>query len=230
VTELRCLPQSGSGGEVVSGFFDREHAADLAREAAWYSGKWAGIYFIPNPLKTETLARRPNRAATGKPAGGMARDGDVLARLWLYLDVDPIRAKGHEHDSATDQEKARALRVADSARAFLRDCQWPAPLVLDSGNGWHLYYRLPASGMAGDVSALLKTVAALADDGHARVDVTVANPARVMKLPGTMACKGKSTKDRPHRPCSVIEVPNGWTPHDDQQRPPERPCPAGSAG
>ena len=140
VTEIRCLP--ARGGEVCSGFFDFANLEWLAREADLSSaaGRWTGVYFVPNPIKPAVLARRPNMAAINKPKGGLAKDADIDRRRWLFADVDPVRAKGHEHDCATDEEKARALVVADAARAFLRDAGFPAPLVVDSGNGWHLYY------------------------------------------------------------------------------------------
>lgn len=216
VTELRCLP--AAGGDVVSGFFDGEHLADLAREAAWYSGKWAGVYFVPNPLRPDVLKRRPNRAATGRPRGGLAKDDDVLVRRWLFVDGDPVRAKGHDHDAATEWEREAARAVVEAARAELRAEGLPDPVLVDSGNGWHLYYPIPAD--FGDVPAVLKGLAAVCDTPQATIDVRVGNPSRVMKIPGTMSCKGKPTPDRPHRVARVVEVPGGW-PHGQRvQRPP----------
>ena len=88
-----------------------------------------------------------------------------------------------------------------------------APLVVDSGNGWHLYYPLrPADDGAG-VPELLKLLAALHNTPHARIDTTVGNPARVMKCPGTLTRKGRASADRPYRYCRVIEIPEGWPNH-----------------
>jgi hypothetical protein len=38
------------------------------------------------------------------------------------------------------------------------------------------------------------------------VDATVTNPARLMKLPGTLAMKGSSTPDRPHRMAALLSA------------------------
>lgn len=45
-------------------------------------------------------------------------------------------------------------------------------------------------------------------DDQVGVDVTVFNPARIWKLYGTMARKGDSTPDRPHRK-SYIQIKGG---------------------
>ena len=39
------------------------------------------------------------------------------------------------------------------------------------------------------------------------IDLTVYNPARICKLYGTMARKGDSTVDRPHRRSCILETP-----------------------
>src|SRR5262249_32077297 len=55
----------------------------------------------------------------------------------------------------------------------------------------------------------------LSDDA-VKVDTSVSNAARIWKLYGTMACKGDSTPDRPHRMASILHVPGlmGKTPRD----------------
>lgn len=216
VTELRVLPFPG--GAVTSGFYDGSHIDAMAQEASYHSGSSAGVYFIPNPLKSTVLERRANKSSTGKPKkGGMASDADVVRRKWLMIDVDPTRAAGHDKESASVDEKVAAFALSDKVRDLLYIAGWLAPLVIDSGNGVHLYYRLPSDDpRTGEVPALLTALSVVfADPSHgAKIDTTIGNPARIMKLPGTRACKGVHSADRPHRMANVPgEVPPSWRDH-----------------
>src|SRR5207244_3408139 len=44
-------------------------------------------------------------------------------------------------------------------------------------------------------------------DGVVGVDLTTFNAARICKLYGTLACKGDSTPERPHRVARILEAP-----------------------
>ncbi len=60
VTELQALSAEQRYGnpKTVAGFFDAEHLDEMAAAAARLSGKSKGVYFIPNPLNPDPLARR----------------------------------------------------------------------------------------------------------------------------------------------------------------------------
>ena len=98
---------------------------------------------------------------------------------------------------------ARAIRLDLTGKG------WPQPIYADSGNGAHLLYRidLPAKD-AGLVERCLKPMAeGYADYAMVKVDTATANPARIWKLYGTLARKGHSTADRPHRLARLVDVP-----------------------
>lgn len=216
VTELRVLPFPG--GAVTSGFYDGNHLDAMAHEASYHSGSSAGVYFIPTPLKSTVLERRPNKSSSGKPKkGGMASDADVVRRKWLMIDVDPTRAAGHDKESASVAEKVAAFALSDKVRELLNGAGWLPPLAVDSGNGVHLYYRLPTDDpRTGEVPALLTALSVVfGDPAHgAKIDTTIGNPARIMKLPGTRACKGTHSQERPHRLANIHgEVPATWKDH-----------------
>ena len=63
----------------------------------------------------------------------------LCERRWLLIDVDPERPSGI---SATDAEKAAAQKKAREIYRFLKERGWPEPVVADSGNGYHLLYRI----------------------------------------------------------------------------------------
>lgn len=206
VTELRALGVLFARGQrphVESGYFDDPEA--LIREAVRLAPAARGIYIVPNTVNPALLARARNRA---RPVGAddpLTSDGDVMARRWLLVDLDPRRPAGI---SSTDAEHEAALTRAREVRAALAAEGWPEPLLADSGNGAHLLYRVDLAADDGSlVRGALETLAFRFDDDLVAVDQKVFNPARIWKLYGTTARKGDDTPDRPHRLARILEVP-----------------------
>jgi hypothetical protein len=54
---------------------------------------------------------------------------------------------------------------------------------------------------------LREVLGARYSDADVKVDEATANPARICKLYGTMACKGDSMPARPHRRSALLEIP-----------------------
>lgn len=205
VIEVRALEVKRSGRpHTEAGFYDCDHLHDLARDALNLSRFAKGVYFTLNPLCPDLLARRCNRIDWAGE-GELAKDRDVLRRRWLLIDADPVR---DPLISASDQEKERARHTALAVRDFLRARSWPDPVLADSGNGFHLLYRIdqPADD-GGAVERILRALAARFDDEHVKIDRKVFNAARICKLPGTWARKGDHTPTRPHRRAELLEVP-----------------------
>jgi hypothetical protein len=206
VVELRAIGvQRGAGRpHVEAGFFDAAHFKDMAAAALRVSPFAKGVYATLNPLNPDLLARRANRIAWAND-GELAKDKDVLARRWLLVDADPVR---DPLISATDAEKAEARAVVLAVREHLSGHEWPEPVFADSGNGYHLLYRI--DGPADDGGAVQRLLAALGDrfdTPRVKIDRTVYNPSRICKLPGTLARKGDHTPGRPHRRARVLEGP-----------------------
>lgn len=80
-------------------------------------------------------------------------------------------------------------------------------MLLDSGNGFHLWYAidLPADD-GGLVQRCLQALAARHNTPKAKVDTSIYNAARIAKIPGTWARKGDDTPERLHRLAKVLEV------------------------
>jgi hypothetical protein len=173
---------------------------------AWFrpSGTAKGVYFMMNPIKPDLLARRCNRVDVAAN-DDCTKDKDILCRRWLLVDADPVRDK---KISATDAEKAKSLEVIQAVGDYLRGQGWPDAILCDSGNGYHRLYRvdLPADD-GGVVKRILKALARRFDTPEVEIDKSVFNPARICKLPGTLARKGDNMPARPHRLARVLEVP-----------------------
>ena len=135
-----------------------------------------------------------------------ASDLDVEKRNWMLIDIDPQRPSGV---SATDAEKEQARRVSLDICSHLTDRGWPQPIWVDSGNGYHLLYGvdLPRDD-GGRIRTILALLAERFDTAAVKVDRSVHNPARICKLPGTLARKGAHTPDRPHRRAKILEGPS----------------------
>ena len=111
--------------------------------------------------------------------------------------------------SSTDEEKQAALDRVNAVRQQMTEWHWPAPILADSGNGWHLLYRIdqPVDD-GGLVERCLKALDQRFSDSQVKIDTTVHNPARITKCYGTWARKGDSTPTRPHRQSRILEVPD----------------------
>ena len=164
----------------------------MARDALRLGRGAKGVYFLLNPLPTEW---------NGTPA----TDEDIVQRRWLLVDCDPKR-KGTV--SSTDAEKSLAEAKAKAVHAFLKELGWPRPIIADSGNGWHLLYRIDLPGKDEKlVWRVLKVLDQRFSDGAVDIDVTVGNASRICKLYGTVAAKSENTPERPHRVSKIVRIP-----------------------
>ncbi len=201
VFEVRVL---GSRFGTESGYFNDPAAAAAA--IGEVDGKVPAVYVTLNPCLPDLLSRTCNRLQ--RHARETTRDDDILRRSNLLIDVDAQRPSGI---SATDEEHALALARTEAIRDYLCNVEgWPEPLVIDSGNGGHLWFAIdlpnnPESRQL--VERVLKALHAVFSDDRVHVDTGVSNAARITKLPGTMVCKGDHTPERPHRPSCVVSAP-----------------------
>jgi hypothetical protein len=183
--ELRALP--GGACRVAEGD-DLDAAADAAMSLSDRQ-----VYYSLNPIKAD--ATRANKTT-------------VTHRRWFLIDIDTIRPKDV---SATDAEKAAGYDVAAKITGHLLDRGWPAPLIVDSGNGWHLLYRvnLPNEKLTQEIlKAALGGLAREFDGPAAVVDTATHDAPRISKLPGTYARKGPDMSDRPHRMARIVYEPD----------------------
>lgn len=204
VVELRVL---GSGRGTISGFYDDTGA--FARDAARWSGRSGGVYWTINPVNPALLARASNRLREYVDRGQTTSDQDVIRRRFLPLDLDPVRPAGV---GATHREHCEALalqgRIAGSD--FMAKLGSPEPVEMDSGNGSYLLYPLDLPNDEDSREMVKRCLEALAirfDCEGARVDRSIYNASRILRVPGTLNRKGDPTPERPHRRAILTAVP-----------------------
>ena len=203
VFEVRILKTRRA---TVSGYFD--DIAVAAKAVVVWDGQAPGIYTTVNPVNPVLLARSNNHLR--EYADTATADADIVRRTRLYIDIDPTRPAGM---SSTDQEHDAALTRAQQIIGYLSSLGWRLPLFVDSGNGAQVDYAIDLPNDLESkalVEGVLKRIASKFDDDKVVVDTTSANAARIVKISGTLACKGDSTPDRPHRRSRIISRPEAF--------------------
>ncbi|BDI29422.1 hypothetical protein CCAX7_14730 [Capsulimonas corticalis] len=204
VIEIRVLESSK---KTTAGYYD--DFAKAADDVRRFDGKCA-VYSVLNTVNPSVLGRICNRLEACPEA--TTSDKDIVRRRWLMVDFDPVRPKGisstnAEHDAARDRAKI--------VRDYLHRKGFTEPVIADSGNGWHLLYRLdlPNDNETRDLlSQCLEALDLLFGDDVVGVDNTTFNSSRICKLYGTVSTKGDSTPDRPHRRARIHRVPETLAP------------------
>jgi P4 family phage/plasmid primase-like protien len=199
IHEVRTKTEAG----ILAGYFDSEAAALSAVECLGdYAAAWATL----NPLSADALtADTIINPAELVRSYNTAADAHVGRREWLLLDFDPPRPAG---TNSTDAEKVAAHQQAEQCHDALTAMGWPVPWVIDSGNGFHLRYRINLPNDAashGLVRSLLHSLAGR----YLMLDTTNHNAARVAKLPGTWTRKGEHSTERPHRVSASLSEGSG---------------------
>lgn len=203
VFEVRAIGERK--GQIDSGFFDDPAQAANALVSAG-TGYYKGIYFTPNPVNPDLLARSYNRIKQWVPQGSTTSDNDITRRRWLMVDLD---ARRPAHISATVEEQAATLKTARTIAAVLSTFYgFPDPMITDSGNGCWLMYRMDEENsdeVRDELHNFLRILKAQYDSPAVEIDVTVYNASRISRVPGTWARKGDSTPVRPHRKGSILK-------------------------
>lgn len=205
--ELRALGKDRGREVTWSGFF-----VDTAQAAAAIpaiADRAKGVYFTLNPVRPEIRARRADRIEPASK-GETTSDHNVARRTRLLIDIDADRPAGI---SSSNAEHNAAITLAKEVAADLVGMGWPEPLIADSGNGAHLVFGidLPADDdglIARVLDEAAKRWSCDIDGIRLKVDTTVANPARISKVYGTVTRKGDDMPDRPHRMARILSTPD----------------------
>ena len=205
--EVRALKvKSGRWTNTQSGYFTEPAKAIEAMQLSGVFEGAQGVYFTLNPVDSALQARRNNRMAELRDKDDAATvDKDVIKLRWLMVDLDPERVSGV---CSTDEEHEASVVVAREVAAFLKDQAWGSPIVVDSGNGTHLYY--PVDLPTDQASALKRVLDALDfkfSSPTVKIDPTTYKPAQLARLAGSVNRKGDTTADRPHRPVRFLSAP-----------------------
>jgi hypothetical protein len=206
VHEVRLFRPNG----VCVGYFDNREAALRAVDSEPLQYKAA--YFTLNPIKLPAGIPLNPQALT--PSRNAAGASDIERRVWLLIDCDPPRPA---KTNSTAEEKQAAREEADHIKEWLRSHGWPEPVLADSGNGWHLLYRIDlpndeaSTSLIGSSLARLKQIFPMTDAGNF-------DSSRLCKLYGSWARKGEHSQERPWRRSAIVEAGSGGIVTESQLR------------
>lgn len=200
-----CIFNSAKKPEYV-GYYDDVERADkyIAEHPQW------DIYLTPqivNPSLTQkghnTMVRANERTA----------DEHILGYRYLLVDLDPRQkladgriVKRPPGVSSTDEEHESALILAKQiiSEIGLGEENY---MLLDSGNGSHIYIPIEPGIQEPAIIAALAGLKTLYETEMVEVDQTVSNPARLMRAPGSINCRGAI-----RRPCIYLHCPEHLIP------------------
>lgn len=200
--EVRVI---GNNKKVNSGYF--RDADTLIKCLKAINTTDANIYITLNTLD-DGCYDRSQKDHFEQYAKATTSDTDVIGYDYLFVDVDPQRPKD---TSSTEEQLALAKTVGNKIYEFMRDMGFEMPIMAYSGNGVHLLYKIHLENNDENkklVEKSLKTLDIIFSNNKVSVDTVNHNPARVCKLYGTLAQKGTSSKERPHRWAGIIKYPD----------------------
>lgn len=139
-----------------------------------------------------------NRLEGIPPKPGWATNKHITRRILLFVDHDPIRPTG---TSATDAQRDAARSVAERVRKWIGDTVGAeAVRVVDSGNGFHVYYVVDLPPEDTRVQELLARLSVKFSTDQVKVDNKVFDARRISRVPGSVNTKGEV-----HRLCTTVE-------------------------
>lgn len=168
------------------------------------------IYLTPQILNPSLTQRGHN---TMVRANERTKDDHVTGYRYLLIDLDPLQKLSDGRIvnrppgvAATDEEHQAALSLADHiiAEIGLGEENY---IKVDSGNGAHIYIPVEPGIQEPAIKAAIDGIKALYETELVEVDDTVFNPARLMRAPGSMNCKGGI-----RRPCTYLHCPEHLMP------------------
>ena len=137
----------------------------------------------------------------------LTKDHEVIHRDWLAVDLDARRLRGI---SASEAERECAFDCLVRCADWLEDQGFPQAISADSGNGYHLLFKVDLPNDEASKHLLkdcLASIAARFTSEYVEIDTKVFNASRIWKLYATLACKGDNVPERPHRLARLMDVP-----------------------
>lgn len=150
-------------------------AAEIAADALELNAKGSTVYMALGGYEPETVARFKGRTAANTR---------WFRSLWFDIDVGPNK------EYPTLREAAHAIE------SFVNDVGAPAPTIVMSGNGLHVYWPLEADVDVDTWRAASSALKRLADERGLRIDTTCTqDAARILRPVGTHNYKTTPPKE-----------------------------------
>lgn len=205
VVEIRTIERSNGRKIILSAYFnDCEHALATLQPI---SQKRVQIFSPINRI-LEACGNRNQFGEFIVAAEESTSDKDIERRKWILIDFDPTRPTG---TNSSEEEKNAAYQLMVRVGTYLRDQGFRPPVIVMSGNGYHLYYRVDAPNTEETrqvCTDFLGVLDMMFSTNACEIDTTTFNAGRISKVVGSMSYKGRDTEDRPCRMATFVRVPD----------------------
>lgn len=195
--EIRIL-----GDRTWSGYF---YDVEVAIKALEHFGD-CNTYYTINEVK-KACASREQFNCFKQVKGTATSKTDIEHRWWIAVDVDCERPSGV---SSTDAEKEKAHKKAQDVYVFLRDNGLSMPVICDSSSGYHLLYPIDMDNdqtSEDTIKAFLEVLSNKFTDEDVKIDRALIDSNRILRLSGSVGCKGRDSIERPHRLAKILSTP-----------------------
>lgn len=139
-----------------------------------------------------------------KKSNETTSDDAITDYSWILIDLDPIR---RSKISSSYNEKEKAFELLEVLKSNLKASGFGNPLLADSGNGYHLLYKVDFENNEENrdmVQQFLKLLDLMFSTKEVDIDTNVFNPSRITSLYGTLKRKGSNSDERPHRISNIL--------------------------
>lgn len=187
----------------VHGIFTDE---EQLRIALSHMNDFKGLYFNAQELSNNIQGIPVNSFGSIKKGKGLKREH--IDNVWyLCIDIDPIYATENHSVNVSAKKNLMIVEVGKSIAQDLIDNGFATVQVNNSGNGCQLI--IPIESIDADYAkSLMKnfatTIADLYKGKTFSVDISVARPEGMLKLPGSVSPKGTGTEKNPLRSASEV--------------------------
>lgn len=201
--EIRIIGK-GNRKRVISGYFT--DADTLIRQFDTIDPRGVNTYITINKVNEACYSREQHDCF--RQTDSTTHDHEIDSYEWFFIDLDPKRLA---EISSTDAELKAAELLADKVYNYMKSLGFHEPVRAMSGNGHHLLYKISLPN-TNDNKALIErclyNLSAMFDNEQVKIDIINHNQARICKLYGTLAQKGASTNERPHRMSRLTSIPD----------------------
>lgn len=189
--------------KVYSGYF--QDVDTIISELKNY--EHCNVYWTLNDIDKDCYSRLQRDKMLFKTKESTS-DHDIVGYRFILCDIDCERPAGV---ASSNEELEYAKKKANEIYAFLRQENFSEPLVICSGSGVHLLYRVALKNTPERqklVKDFLDTLGMLFSDEKVHIDGVVGNPSRISRLPYFVNRKGSNTEERPHRMSYIVKAPD----------------------
>lgn len=164
-----------------------------------------------NELLDESVYTTFNCIDIGSVEKNAVGKNDISSVKFILLDIDTI--KEESKGSATYDEKEHSLAALKKIKKYLEDRGFVVPITVDSGNGYYILLPIDLIHPKENpdlVRNFLRALDAELSNEHSKIDVTVFDESRLMKMPPSKSTKGIPSEERPHRYSKLLTKPDSF--------------------